>query len=162
MKHAIEIDEQTIHETEERLQGLLVENRGLKELLKIKSKYDRYEPNNNNTKLEIANKEIQTDQSPTDFLATTNKTKQMDVSVELESEQVTSNDQVEVNLIDQSNLSSEDTCQIKKFVDEKIETPIEVSTGLTEFETTNVIEDQNSSLIEKNEPGKKYVLLENF
>jgi len=69
MKHAVNLDEQAMNETEERLQSLLVENRGLKEILKIKSKYGAYEPNNNiitnNTKAKQSNlvdREVQTEQ----------------------------------------------------------------------------------------------------
>jgi len=39
MKKAIELDEKQVNENEEKLQSLLVENRGLKELLKIRVKY---------------------------------------------------------------------------------------------------------------------------
>jgi hypothetical protein len=69
MKHAVNLDEQAMNETEERLQSLLVENRGLKEILKIKSKYGAYEQNNNiitnNTKAKQSNlvdREVQTEQ----------------------------------------------------------------------------------------------------
>ena len=76
MKHAVNVDEQVMNETEERLQSLLVENRGLKEILKIKSKYGAYEPNNNiitnssnNNKTQRSNlvdREVQTQQFPGD------------------------------------------------------------------------------------------------
>jgi hypothetical protein len=39
MKTAIELDERLVNENEEKLQSLLVENRGLKEMLKIRTKY---------------------------------------------------------------------------------------------------------------------------
>jgi hypothetical protein len=39
MKTAIELDEQLVSDNEEKLQSLLVENRGLKEMLKIRTKY---------------------------------------------------------------------------------------------------------------------------
>lgn len=58
MKHAIELDEKTINETEERLQSLLVENQGLKELLRIRSRYG-----NSNGVNTMVNKEVQTDPS---------------------------------------------------------------------------------------------------
>jgi len=54
MKHAIELDEKTINETEERLQSLLVENQGLKELLRIRSRYGYHDGN-------LVSKEVQTD-----------------------------------------------------------------------------------------------------
>ena len=64
MKHAIELDEKTIYETEERLQSLLVENQGLKELLRIKSRYGSSENNSNNgVSTTKVNKEVQTDPS---------------------------------------------------------------------------------------------------
>lgn len=70
MKHAIDVDEQTVNETEERLQSLLVENRGLKEILKIKSKYGAHEQPMNNlknnqmhdtSKLNLVHKDVQTE-----------------------------------------------------------------------------------------------------
>lgn len=60
MKHAIDLDEKTINEREERLQSLLVENQGLKELLRIKSRYGNSDANNN---VNLVNKEVQTDPS---------------------------------------------------------------------------------------------------
>lgn len=66
MKHAIDLDEKTINETEERLQSLLVENQGLKELLRIKSRYGNSDNNNNSNKsvsTTTLNKEVQTDPS---------------------------------------------------------------------------------------------------
>lgn len=50
MKHAIEIDDKTVNANEERLQSLLVENRGLKDMLKIRSKYGLAEVPNTSTK----------------------------------------------------------------------------------------------------------------
>lgn len=66
MKHAIDLDEKTINETEERLQSLLVENQGLKELLRIRSRYGNSDNNNNSNKgvsPTTVNKEVQTDPS---------------------------------------------------------------------------------------------------
>ena len=45
MRKAVEIDEKHSNESDERLQSLLVENRGLKELLKIKSRFGVREDN---------------------------------------------------------------------------------------------------------------------
>ena len=58
MKQAIDLDEKLVNENEEKLQSLLVENRGLKELLKIKTKYGLREDISNLA----TDKAIQTDQ----------------------------------------------------------------------------------------------------
>lgn len=74
MKKAIELDERQLYENEEKLQMLLVENRGLKEMLKIRNKYGTsgskehstdYETNLASAHLKKANlvdQEIQTDE----------------------------------------------------------------------------------------------------
>jgi hypothetical protein len=56
MKQAIDLDEKLINDNEEKLQTLLVENQGLKELLKIKTKYGFKEENN------LADKQVQTEE----------------------------------------------------------------------------------------------------
>ncbi len=49
MKQAIDMDEHLTNEKDEKLECLLTENRGLRELLNIKNKYNfNYETNNNN------------------------------------------------------------------------------------------------------------------
>ena len=70
MKTAIELDERLVNENEEKLQSLLVENRGLKEMLKIRTKYGAFnirsrestsvEPRNVNGS-NLIDQEIQTD-----------------------------------------------------------------------------------------------------
>jgi len=65
MKHAIEIDDKTVNINEERLQSLLVENRGLKDMLKIRSKYGLAESPNTMAK------EVQTDDTNEILLKTT-------------------------------------------------------------------------------------------
>ena len=65
MKHAIEIDDKTVNINEERLQTLLVENRGLKDMLKIRSKYGLAESPNTMAK------EVQTDDTNEILLKTT-------------------------------------------------------------------------------------------
>ncbi len=72
MKHAVNVDEQAVNEKEELLQSLIVENQGLKEMLKIRSKYGAYESNsiisnnNNNTVnaqlTKLVDKECQTEE----------------------------------------------------------------------------------------------------
>jgi hypothetical protein len=66
MKKAIDLDEKLVNENEEKLNSLLVENKGLKELLSIRNKYGgtvnltKESPERSNG-LKLIDKEIQTE-----------------------------------------------------------------------------------------------------
>ena len=61
MKQAIDMDEHLTNEKDEKLECLLTENRGLRELLNIKNKYYvNYETNSNNNSYAKEDKDVQT------------------------------------------------------------------------------------------------------
>lgn len=118
MRHAIDLDEKTINETEERLQSLLVENQGLKELLRIKSRYGNSDANNN---VNLVNKEVQTDPS---LLETNQVTKILEAPFNL-SEDVTCQRSVEMSAIEiqtDSTMESDSPNNQTKETDEDTET----------------------------------------
>jgi hypothetical protein len=64
MKMAVEVDEKSSSEINEKIESLFIENQGLKELLEIKNKYnDRQFNNNKDTKVTTVDAQCQTDDS---------------------------------------------------------------------------------------------------
>ena len=120
MKQAIDLDEKLVNENEEKLQSLLVENRGLKELLKIKTKYG-FKEDTSNLSVEKA---IQTDQIELSQTILRNEHIEACVPFKLDETETTKTSDQHENLVETKVEERQEAVDIKENIPpEEIQTP---------------------------------------